>query len=290
MKSSAGHNKSMDVERGQIASYQTSLLNLELRVAARAPSSQPLDLFFYLRRIKYFMLIGKEFCLGVLLLLLCGGASVGQQPVVQTSPSPALAQNKAAFQTRPITEWVGERFVFMPRQPSLGRYGYLFVYRIDRIAEEIAYDDYVGKIAKVSAVSPGVNGAQGVWKVYLQIEGTEEKLFADAFDRVIEDLAYWRDIEDARAKYLGKTLRVREPQLKTHNLISGKIESFTVPKDSPVKVIDVAVSWNRKAPVRFTVETSQKKTGFADVSMSGTNLEESLREDNRFNSKFVSAD
>lgn len=241
----------------------------------------------------------------VLAYLSCA-AVTAQQPSPQPSPSPTPTKdsyirrnsigykdspthtpNRISFQTRHISSWVGERFIFMPQQTSLQRFGYQLIHPIDDESGKLPYEDYVGKIAKVLAVAPSKHKIEGVWEVYMQIEETGEKLTGQAFLETLGGLANLQDVDDARAKYLGKTLRFTGQLLQRYNAVTDKVEYLSVPKNSPVKVTDIVVSWNNEAPLRFVVQTSTGEEGYVDVNMSGTNISKILREFHRFNDAFI---
>jgi hypothetical protein len=231
--------------------------------------------------------------------------TAAQQPTPQPSPSatpskdsyirrnsigykdsPTDVSNRIPFRTRDISELVGERFIFMPKQTSLQEYGYQF-YEIFNKSVSLPYQDYVGKIVKVLAVTPSKHKIEELWEVYLQVEGTDEKLMADAYRETIKDLANLQDIDDARAQYLGKTLRYTKSALGRYNAVTDKRDLFFIPRDSLVKVTAIVASWDESAPVRFVVKTPTGKEGFVDVNMSGTNIPKTLREFNRFNNTFA---
>ncbi len=242
----------------------------------------------------------------VILLCLCCAASIAQQASPQPSPSatpspdsylrrnsigykdsPVNTSNRLPFKTRHISEWVGERFIFMPRQTSLQRFGYQLIEPIDEKFGKLSYEDYVGKIVKVLAIAPSKFKIEGVWEVFLEVEGTGEKLRAEAYSDSIMGLANLQDIDDARSKYLGKTLRYSGGVLSRYNAITDKVEYFSVPKNTLVKVTDIVISWDDTAPIRFVVQTPTGDEGFIDVNMSGTNISKRLREFRRFNDTFV---
>lgn len=102
------------------------------------------------------------------------------------------------------------------------------IHPIDDDFGKLPYEDYVGKIVKVLAVAPSKYKIEGVWEVYLQVEGTGEKLRADAYSDSVDGLANVQDIDDARAKYLGKTLRYSDSTLIRYNAITDKTEYFLV--------------------------------------------------------------
>jgi hypothetical protein len=201
--------------------------------------------------------------------------------------SPRSTSNRIPFQTRSISAWVGERFIFMPRKASFQRYGYQLINPIDDEFGKLPYQDYVGKIAKVLAVAPSKFKIEGFWEVFLEVEGTGQKLRAEAYGESVEGLANLQDIDDARTKYLGKKVQYNGQILSRYNAVTDKVEFFTIPKNMLVDVTDVIVSWEQTAPVRFVVQTSKGEEGFIDVNMSGTNISKVLQKFHQFNDTFI---
>lgn len=243
----------------------------------------------------FFLLVGCEF-------------GIGQQLPAQPAASPTPKHNpyvrngsigfkdvppngiRLPFQTRHISEFVGERFIFMPLRTMFQSYGYQ---SIDFDAEglgHLPYQDYVGKIAKVVSVTQDKD-IEGIWVVQMVIEGIDERLTAKAFTGILRNMANLQDIDDARTMYLGKTLRFvkgsgNNRSLTRFNASTDKIEYYWVPQTTLVKVIDIVASWETEAPVRFILQTPDGGEGFIDVNMSGTNISPSLRKFSQFRNTF----
>src|SRR6266404_1215677 len=207
---------------------------------------------------------------------------------VGTERSNADTAKSKPFSTIPIESWVGERFIFLPRQKSLQEYGYQSIHKPKHEFSNLPYDKYVGRIAKVTAVTPSKTGLGGAYDVELTLEDTNEKVESRAVSERVEGLAPVRDIDNARALYLGKTMRLKEPVLRTYNERTGKTN--VIGADSPVKVMDIVAGWDENSPVRFVVKTSSGEEGFVDVSMSDTNASELLTAYNKFEKCFLPED
>jgi hypothetical protein len=208
---------------------------------------------------------------------------------VGTEKSEADTAKNDPFSTIPIESWVGERFIFLPRQKSLREYGYQSIHKPKHEFSILPYDKYVGRIAKVTAVTPSKTGLSSAYEIELTLEDTGEKVRAEAVSRGVKGLALVRDIDNARALYLGKTLRLKEPFLRTYNEATGK-NDVIVAADSLIKVIDIVAGWDEESPVRFVVKTSSGEEGFVDVSMSDTNVSEytkAYKTYNKFEKSFL---
>jgi hypothetical protein len=94
--------------------------------------------------------------------------------------------------------------------------------------------------------------------------------------RVILDtvggIAPLADINNARLKYLGKTLCRIRGSILTYNHKTEKFGTVNFKRYAPVKVVNVVAGWDDMSPVRFILQTPSGEEGFIDVSLSGTNV------------------
>jgi hypothetical protein len=201
----------------------------------------------------------------------------------------ALAQSdNTQFKTRAITEWVGERFVFLQRRKALQGYGYQLIHRAKDRYGSLPYDKYVGRIAKVTKVTPSSTFVSGAWNIELVMEDTGEKIVAEAVRNHVEGIAPISDLENARTIYVGKTLWYKKDILESYNQETDKVDYLPLEATpSPVKVIDVVAGQDENHPARFIVETSSGGKGYVDISVGGTNADETLRSYNTFDKFFL---
>lgn len=200
--------------------------------------------------------------------------------------SPSLHYQESEIRTIPITEWVGERFIFLGRDPSLQHYGYLAIYPANQVIGSLPYKDYVGKIVKITNVSPTSTRVSGAYNVEMTVEETGERLRALAVGGGVDGLGSVRDIEYARALYIGKTLWRDAGSLQRFDERSGQVSFISVDPFETLKVIAVMPGWHNEAPVRIVVRTSSGIEGFVDVNVSGTNIPNILRNSHRFENQF----
>ena len=198
-----------------------------------------------------------------------------------------FASDNVSFKTRSISDWVGERFIFQPQEKGLQKFGYPLIYKANQTIGVLPYDEYVGRIAKVTKVTPSPTGINGSWIVDLVLEDTSERIKANAVLNQIKRIAPVADIENARVRYIGKTLWLQNSPLRCFKKNGAGVESISVDTSKPVKVIDVVASWENDAPVRFIVQTGDGQKGFVDVSMSGTNVSDILRKHSKFEVQFL---
>ncbi|HEX7318566.1 MAG TPA: hypothetical protein VF297_31955 [Pyrinomonadaceae bacterium] len=205
----------------------------------------------------------------------------GQEGATATaSPSPT------EFETKPITEWAGERFVFLGRDPSLRKYGYQLIYPADRTIGTLPYDGYVGKVVRVTGVVPSSTRVSGSYNVEMVVEETGERLRALASGGTVRGLGPVADVERARALYVGKTLWREAGSMQTVDERSGKTSFIGVGPFDSLKVVAVTAGWDDSAPVRIVVRTPAGEEGFVDVNFSGTNVAGILRNHHRFDKEF----
>lgn len=215
--------------------------------------------------------------------------------IASPAPSSASLRQGAAttpagsateFETKPITEWVGERFVFLGRDPSLRKYGYQLIYPAGQTLGTLPYDGYVGKVVRVTGVTPSSTRVSGSYYVEVVVEDTGERLRALASGSTVRGLGPVADIERARALYVGKTLWRDAGSLQTFDEQSGKVSFVGVEPFDPLKVVAVTAGWDDAAPVRIVVRTPAGVEGFVDVNFSGTNVSDILRNHHRFDKEF----
>lgn len=193
--------------------------------------------------------------------------------------TPDVIKNDS-FPFRPISSWIGERFIFLPRSKSTQKYGY------QSFKGSPSYDKYVGRIAKVISVKERT----GLWDINFEMEDNGHKLTATAYTESIDDIAPVADIDSARSKWLGKTLWLVKNKLDTYNEDIEEFGSVKLKKYSPVKVIDIVCGWYNHIPVRFILKTSTGEEGFEDINLSGTNVSAILRDNGKFEDYFFTQD
>lgn len=180
---------------------------------------------------------------------------------------------KKAFDFIPISEWVGESFIFLPQSKHMQKYGYL--------SFGITYHKYVGRIAKVISVS----GDDITHKLVFKMEDNGEELNTTFNFDSIDGIALVADIDNARSRWLNKTLWFKKKELSVYDEKKDTLFSIKIRKCSPVKVIDIIAGWDNYSPVRFSLQCPSGDEGFVDINLSGTNVSVELR--NRSLSKII---
>ena len=186
--------------------------------------------------------------------------------------------SRDAFVFKPISKWVGERFIFLPKPKSLQKYGYQGFY--------VDYDKYVGRIAKVISVKE----SDYLPEVLFQMEDDGEKLSATAYSQSIRDIAPVADIDSARSRWLDKTLWYKKKDIVLYDEEKDEFLSIKVKKFTPLKVVDIVAGWYDHQPVRFILQTPNGDEGFIDINLSGTNVSDILRDNSKFDEAFLTKD
>jgi len=183
-----------------------------------------------------------------------------------------VIEEKDLFPYRPISTWEGERLIFLPEKKKFQQYGYQDTF-YDENGKELTpldYNEYVGRIAKVISVD------QEKKQVKLKLEDNSQILILGygSDDACGGGMALFADIDNARKKWLGKTLLYKHSYfpLKTYNENTGETGCIILPHrgKNNLKVIDIVAGWGSNHPVRFILKTPSGEEGFVDVSLSGT--------------------
>jgi len=196
-------------------------------------------------------------------------------PEVEAPPAP-----------RPISKWVGERFVVLPRPPSRRHEAYEALEVRDKIARHPTPEELAGTVLRVTSVrydrvTPVVTFVR---------EDTKQEYVGRAGGGSLEGLAPLADIEAARKDWRGKTLWLAAPDLQT--LGEGSDDSRVVPvkRLARVDVVDVQPGWSSHAPIRFILRTGGGSLGFRDVHTTGTNVPDAQRQRHGFDRAFLTQD
>ena len=196
-------------------------------------------------------------------------------PEIEASPAP-----------RPISKWVGERFVALPRPPSRQRDAYEALEVRDKIERHPTPEEMAGAVLTVT----GVRYDRVTPIVTFVREDTKQEYIGRAGAGSLEDLAPLADIEAARKDWRGKTLWLAAPDMRT--LGDGSEDSRVLPvkRLARVEVVDVQPGWSSDAPIRFILRTPAGPLGFRDVHTTGTNVPEAERQRHGFDRAFLTHD
>jgi hypothetical protein len=192
--------------------------------------------------------------------------SIGNEKVKTDTPKNDI------FRFRPLSEWVGERLIFLPQPKSCQESGYSWLW----LDSPLPYNKYVGRIAKVISViryEDGQKSYEKGWQIEFEMEDDKSKLLAKGDDRYSESLSNYMDItpvadiDNARSKWLGKTLWHKTKSINTYDEKTGDCGSIEIKQYCPVKIIDIVAGWYCEKPIRFILRTPSGKVGYEDVDV-----------------------
>jgi len=194
---------------------------------------------------------------------------------------------------RPIEKWVGEKFIFLPTNKSLQRFGYQnFSHGFNGSTSfnHPTYKECVGRIGTIVKASDSYYEGVAIkmddnGQIYTS-SGTNSINSTDNIDHI----APVADIDYARKKWLGTTLWYRSKGLSTYNEDTEKFGTIKIKKYSPVKVINIVLGWSAVQPIRFILQTPSGDEGFVDFHLSGTNIPYMFRDLLRFEDYFFTKD
>ncbi|MBJ6727582.1 hypothetical protein [Geomesophilobacter sediminis] len=226
--------------------------------------------------------------------------SIGKQILPEPTSLTTTSSSSPAY--RPLEQIVGEKVIFLPKPLSLRHFGYQSFSGGSGQFGQPTYDEAVGRIGVVTKVSP--NSYSG--KITVQMEDNGNIYLGNGSDSV-DGIALVSEIDYARKTYIGKTLWCKGTWLETYDenkekkfdenkaitiedLKKEDLKKANIKKYSPVKVTDVVAGWYSMSPVRFILRSSNGQEGYVDVSISGTNASDILRNTFSFGKSFLLED
>jgi hypothetical protein len=219
----------------------------------------------------------------LLMLILLASQGIAQTPFIrdgsigQARPKPVPGHNQ--LETLEIKDWVGQKFIFLPRSKKLKNYGY------QAFQPSLPYEKWVGKVLTVVDVLT----KSAVPEVTFQTsEG--KKLRTRIIGEALDGLAPLRDLEYARSNWVGKTLWMRDNSLATWDEDREEFASLKLKKYAALQVEDVVAGWYHHQPIRLILKTPEGEIGFRDVNITGTNISKQLRKYRRFVDEFLEQD
>jgi hypothetical protein len=221
--------------------------------------------------------------------------SIGKQKSAEPAAGPVY---------RPLEKLVGERVIFLPQRISMQHYGYQAFSGGQGQFGHPSYEEAVGRIGKITEVSDSAYSG----KITIQMEDNDQIYLGSGRDS-IDGIGIVSEIDDARSKYIGKTLWFKKTRIETYDEKKDELEKTDVPKKltiddvrkmdsekvklkkySPVKVIDVVAGWYHDQPIRFILRSPAAEEGYEDVTITGTNVSDILRASFTFDKSFLLED
>jgi len=161
--------------------------------------------------------------------------------------------------TLEIDQWVGQKFILLPRPASIKKYGYLAFKPV------LPYEHWVGRILTVTGIT-----RDSVPVVHFTTDDGA-KLMAAADANSVEGIAPLRDLDYARTRWLERSLWLREAELAVYDEEADELGTIYVGAGAHVTVKNIVAGWYNFEPIRFILKADDGREGFLDVQLSGTN-------------------
>jgi len=171
-----------------------------------------------------------------------------------------------------IQNWIGQKFMFLEKHKSLQSYGYqrLSFSSKKLYSKHPTYDKWVGKIITVESITPD----RSCFLIKFDYKG--KKIYAKPCGNNIDGIILLQDLENAKERWMGKTIYSKKGLIRTYDEDGGKREvegKINVFINEPLKVIDVISTMIgcNKTCIWVVVKTSKQEVGFIGVAYSYTN-------------------
>lgn len=218
----------------------------------------------------------RTICIGLGFAILATAKAAAPQgrprPATRNSIGRALAASPntgtledTRFEYRPFLSLVGEKFVFIPTEAERE------ANQPERVARVLEL--FPSAPSDAPRASLGMVADDTIVNGYAPLES-------------IEGVASLRDIDDARKRWVGKVLWLNHARLLKYHQAKQHYVDVEAKRCAKVYVTGVSVGRHASVPVRFILRTQDGRSGFCDVNVSGTNVDELSRADNRFADSF----
>jgi hypothetical protein len=199
--------------------------------------------------------------------------SIGTSSPTQT-PSQYQSYDVRPFAALTVREWIGRKFIFLPVDKAARTYAY------GDFHPALAYQKYVGRTATVSEITGQEYGADNDHpsSIHLVMDDNGERVATScncpASQLTLSGLGLVSDIDNARTKWLGKTLYLNTKtaaELQAYDASRDESTPVHVKKFSAVRVTAIVAGYSSLSPVRFILRTPEGVEAYLDVNVSNTN-------------------
>ncbi len=189
----------------------------------------------------------------------------------------------------PIEQWIDKKFLFPENPKSLQEFGYHLSlkkkYSIcvpnpefeNDITCNLKYNRFVGLSIKVI-------GFEKVYSDEIKVVFLEErsglKIYGTPYQECITDIVFLNDMENAKKKWIGKTIYSKRRSVRTYDEKLDKYGELKVKIGEPLKVTDIwwgfSSCWpkygEKDGPLWVIVESIKGEKGFIPTAFSWTNI------------------
>ena len=224
--------------------------------------------------------------LAALSTLLFAGILSAQTYVVEGTMTTTTTETEWTSDGSPMNQWVGKKFVILPKPRHLQRYGYSTLRHPDGGFIIPTYGECAGMVGTVMDV---YDDGRTDRKVMIKLDNGEIYT-AVSSSGIFAEIAPEEDFETARTSWRGRTVWLYHGPVYAYDEDTGRYYTWQSGRYEPVVVRDVVPGWNHNRPVRLIVVTEDGREGFIDVQVSDTNVWEPYYGDNRYDVYFVTED
>ncbi len=200
------------------------------------------------------------------------GSPYIREAPVGNYPEPPKPDYSDPFLPIPVEEWTGFQFLFLPLrqyEASEGYAGSTKKVAWHKIEKSLDYEKYKGRSFTVSKVEKD----SSFGTITVQMDDTREVLYLPISTGKFEGIALKRDIDYARANYVGKTLWIRNTEATAYDSDKKEERKLVLKNLQPVKVLDVVLNETPTWPLRFILQDTEGRTFTKISQLSGTTTE-----------------
>ncbi len=183
------------------------------------------------------------------------------------------------FDTIPIEHWTEHKLIFLPSQKLSKAPVYQdFIGGTGKDGHP-TYEECVGRIGTIIEIIREYSSTHVGYTVTVEMDDNRHIYtgLADIISGTLRGVALLDDLENARKLWLGKLLWLRDGTMFVYSAETKKHDIVSMPRYSPVRVVNIVVGWFSTSPVRFILQTLDGQEGFLDLTLSGTNIGWDLR-------------
>lgn len=209
--------------------------------------------------------------------------TVAPEPII--SPIPLAISFNTSIAFKDIKDWLGEKFIFLPIKNINSYYSFKKeVIPKDDLFGEVKFNEAVNRIGTVISVK---DISFGEYEIRLKMDDTGEIFIGKSSFKRISHIAYLKDFEEAKKELINKDVWFTFDNGGVYKVDATSGYSFlNLQGGEKLRITDVILSDTYDdAPIRLILDFNGQK-GYKDITFSGTNVFEDLRESFSFNGTF----
>lgn len=193
-----------------------------------------------------------------------------------------IGKDSTVLKNLSIDQWVGNEVIVLEKPQIFRQNGYelFFCIELDSCIEKsdsttnhkngrIRYEVLSGRVLKISNVEPLGNE----WLITFENDSIKKKIFGKTHKLVIKEIGFISDLENARKRWIGKTVFSKKGVISTIKEDRSGFGSLKVGHRDSLMVIDVKWGYTPLPvdPIWLMVQTPVGNRGFIPLRFSWTN-------------------